>query len=96
MHGSSLKGTIYVFHNRGRTALKLLVFDGQGFWLCHKRLSVGRALRGTCYRAANWFSLGITTGRGKADFTKVANRSKKYVLGLPLTKDFRQQLVTLP
>jgi hypothetical protein len=52
--------------------------------------------RGTCYRAANWLSLGITTGRGKADFTKVANRSKKYVLGLPLTKDFRQHLVRLP
>jgi len=52
--------------------------------------------RGTCYRAANWHSLGITTGRGKADFAKVANRSKKYVLGLPLTKDFRQHLVRLP
>jgi hypothetical protein len=52
--------------------------------------------RGTCYRAANWHSLGITTGRGKADLTKVANRSKKYVLGLPLTKDFRQHLVRLP
>ena len=52
--------------------------------------------RGTCYRAANWHSLGITTGRGKADFTKLANRSKKYVLGLPLTKDFRQHLVRLP
>jgi hypothetical protein len=51
---------------------------------------------GTCYRAANWLSLGITTGRGKADFTKIANRSKKYVLGLPLTKDFRQHLVRLP
>lgn len=52
--------------------------------------------RGTCYRAANWLSLGITTGRGKADFTKIANRSKKCVLGLPLTKDFRQHLVRLP
>lgn len=52
--------------------------------------------RGTCYLAANWLSLGVTTGRGKADFTKVANRSKKYVLGLPLTRNFRQQLVRLP
>jgi hypothetical protein len=51
--------------------------------------------RGTCYRAANWLELGITTGRGKADFTKRANRSKKQVLGLPLTKDFRQRLVRL-
>jgi hypothetical protein len=35
-------GTIFVFCNRRRTALRLLVYDGHGFWLCHKRLSVGR------------------------------------------------------
>ena len=35
-------GTLFVFRNRRRTALKLLVYDGQGFWLCMKRLSEGR------------------------------------------------------
>ena len=35
-------GTAYVFRNRRGTALKILVYDGQGFWLCHKRLSAGR------------------------------------------------------
>jgi transposase len=35
-------GTVFVFRNRRHTALKLLVYDGQGFWLCHKRLSKGR------------------------------------------------------
>ena len=35
-------GTVFVFHNRRKTAVKLLVYDGQGFWLCHKRLSTGR------------------------------------------------------
>jgi transposase len=35
-------GVVYVFRNRRRTAIKLLVYDGQGFWLCHKRLSKGR------------------------------------------------------
>lgn len=35
-------GAVYVFRNRRRTAIKLLVYDGQGFWLCHKRLSKGR------------------------------------------------------
>jgi transposase len=35
-------GTVYVFRNRRGTAIKLLVYDGQGFWLCHKRLSKGR------------------------------------------------------
>ena len=28
--------------NRKGTALKVLMYDGQGFWLCHKRLSQGR------------------------------------------------------
>ncbi len=34
-------GAVFVFRNRRRTALKLLMYDGQGFWLCHKRLSRG-------------------------------------------------------
>jgi len=35
-------GTVFVFCNRRRTGLKVLVYDGQGFWLCYKRLSKGR------------------------------------------------------
>lgn len=35
-------GTVFVFRNRRGTAVKLLVYDGQGFWLCQKRLSKGR------------------------------------------------------
>ena len=35
-------GAIFVFRNRRRTGLKLLCYDGQGFWLCQKRLSQGR------------------------------------------------------
>ena len=37
-----LTGTVYVFRNRSATALKLLCYDGQGFWLCVTRLSQGR------------------------------------------------------
>lgn len=48
--------------------------------------------KGTCYKAANWLYLGDTTGRGKNDQTKKANRSIKAVLGYPLTKDFRKHL----
>ena len=47
---------------------------------------------GTCYRAANWVHLGVTTGRGKDAPTYAPNRSIKNVLGLPLVKDFRQRL----
>jgi transposase len=35
-------GTVFAFRNRCATAVKVLVYDGQGFWLCHKRLSQGR------------------------------------------------------
>ena len=35
-------GAIFVFRNRRGTALKLLCYDGQGFWLCQKRFSQGR------------------------------------------------------
>jgi len=35
-------GTLVVFSNRRRTAIKILVYDGQGFWVAHKRLSRGR------------------------------------------------------
>ena len=35
-------GTLFVFRNRKGSALRVLVYDSQGFWLCHKRLSSGR------------------------------------------------------
>lgn len=48
--------------------------------------------RGTCYRAANWIALGLTTGRGKASHSHRPNRSLKQVLGYPLEKQFRRLL----
>jgi len=51
--------------------------------------------RGTCYRAANWKVLGVTTGRGKDDRAHKANRPIKEVLGYPLVKDFRERLSQL-
>jgi len=47
---------------------------------------------GTCYKAANWKYLGLTTGRGKDDLTHKANRSIKAVWGYPLREDFREIL----
>ncbi len=35
-------GAVFVLRNRKATALKVLLYDGQGFWLCHKRLSRGK------------------------------------------------------
>jgi transposase len=37
-----MDGAIFGFRNRRGTSLKLLCYDGQGFWLCQKRLSRGR------------------------------------------------------
>jgi len=36
------QGTVFAFRNRRGTAVKVLLYDGQGFWLAHKRLSEGR------------------------------------------------------
>ncbi len=35
-------GGLFVFRSRRQTALRILVYDGQGFWMCHKRLSTGK------------------------------------------------------
>lgn len=37
-----LSGAAFVFRNRRGTAVKILLYDGQGFWLCQKRLSQGK------------------------------------------------------
>ena len=51
--------------------------------------------RGTCYRAANWKVLGVTTGRGHNDKTNQQTRSIKQVLGLPLERRFRELLAVV-
>lgn len=48
--------------------------------------------RGTCYRAANWTDLGLTTGRGHNAPTRKATRPLKRLFGYPLIKDFRRRL----
>ncbi len=42
MRADPFSGTAYVFRNGRSTAIKVLVYDGQGYWLCHKRLSSGK------------------------------------------------------
>lgn len=37
-----MSGTWFVFINRARTMIRVLVYDGSGFWLMTKRLSSGR------------------------------------------------------
>lgn len=35
-------GYLFVFLNRRGTSIKILTYDGQGYWICQKRLSKGR------------------------------------------------------
>lgn len=57
-------GTVFVFRNRRGTAVKLLVYDGQGFWLCQKRLSAGRFSHWPSAAAGSSPPLG-SLGRGR-------------------------------
>ena len=41
IHIDPFLGYVFVFRNKKSTAIKILVYDGQGYWLCQKRLSKG-------------------------------------------------------
>jgi transposase len=42
LQADAFSGCLFVFCNRRKTAIKILAYDGNGFWLCQKRLSRGR------------------------------------------------------
>ncbi len=42
LQNDPFSGALFAFINKSRQAIRVLVYDGQGFWLCHKRLSKGR------------------------------------------------------
>ena len=41
LNQDALSGDVFVFINRRRNRIKLLVWDGDGFWLFYKRLEQG-------------------------------------------------------
>jgi len=67
------------------------VYGHEVVWL-ETFVDPARGFAGTCYKAANWISLGQTTGRGKDDQAHKVNRSLKWVFGYPLRPDFREVL----
>lgn len=42
LQSDPFSGYLFVFRNKSKTAIKMLLYDGQGFWLFQKRLSKGR------------------------------------------------------
>ena len=50
-------GCVFVFRSRSAQSIKVLVYDGQGFWLATKRLSKGRF---------RWWPQGETSRRLEA------------------------------
>jgi Domain of unknown function (DUF4338) len=47
---------------------------------------------GTCYRAANWTSVGLTQGRGRMDSARTAQGERKEIFLYPLRRNWRRQL----
>jgi hypothetical protein len=47
---------------------------------------------GTCYRAANWISVGLTQGRGRMDRSGKAQGERKEIFLFPLRRDWQRQL----
>lgn len=42
LEADPFSGCVFIFRTRRGTAIRLLTYDGQGFWLATKRLSKGR------------------------------------------------------
>jgi transposase len=42
LHADPFSGCLFIFRSRSGISIRILVFDGQGFWLATKRLSKGR------------------------------------------------------
>ena len=42
LQSDPFSGCLFVFRSRRGTSIRVLVYDGQGFWLAQKRLSQGK------------------------------------------------------
>jgi transposase len=70
-------GYVFIFRNKRATAIKVLMYDGQGFWLCQKRLSKGRfncwpTDGNSCLRQLAVHELQLLIWNGELHKTRVA------------------------
>jgi len=42
LQADPFSGTVFLFRSRSGSSIKILVYAGDGFWMCQKRLSKGR------------------------------------------------------
>ena len=74
-----------MFYNKSRTAIKILSFDGQGYWLCAKRLSKGSFKatskdQGSCpYQKICYRAMHILIHNGDPDFAKLGKNWKSVI-----------------
>src|ERR1700722_16546290 len=57
LNSDPFSGCLFIFRNRSARAIRILAYDGQGFWLAAKRLSQGRF---------RWWPPGAEAGRSSA------------------------------
>lgn len=78
-------GTVFVFRNRRATGIKILAYDGQGFWLCQKRLSEGRfrywpGQQGAVHHQLLADQLAVLLAGGNPDRTQAAPQWRRVAL----------------
>jgi transposase len=86
--GDPFSGAAFVFRNRRATAVKLLMYDGQGFWLCQKRLSTGKFRHwpngnGSIQRELLAHELSVLLYGGNPESTQAAPMWRPIVPALP-------------
>lgn len=73
-----ISGALFLFYNKSNTTIKILSFDGHGFWLCTKRLSKGKfkskakPLTSLTYQQICYRSLYILINNGDPTSAKLA------------------------
>lgn len=76
-----LSGTLFLFRGRRGTTIKMLVYDGQGFWLLQKRLSQGKfqwwPQDASQAAKVSMYQLYVLIGNGNPDKALIAKDWKK-------------------
>ncbi len=80
-------GAVFVFKNRRSTSIKVLAYDGRGFWLCQMRLSQGRFRfwpkgKGQSSRLLEAHELHVLLSGGDPEGTKAAPPWRRVAAGM--------------